>query len=148
MGNGQSLQRAVFVPKEIDSYMPKVWDFMERRDFGAVVSFFQRVHTNEAAGWSWYFTAVRLLACDAAGHPLLLVSFACPVDVESNITAKVNRLVEENNFLRQHAATFARLTARERQVLTRLARSESSSEIAEALYISTQTVNTHRHNLR
>ena len=63
-------------------------------------------------------------------------------------TTKVQRLLDENTFLRRHAARFATLTARERQVLGCLARSHSSVEIAAALHISVQTADTHRRNIR
>jgi DNA-binding CsgD family transcriptional regulator len=145
---GPAYHERFFYPDETDDYLPRVWRIMEQRDFETIVSFFQQVRTNQSAGWSWYFSTARLLACDEANQPLLLISFACPIEVGSNITAKVQRLLDENNFLRQHSAAFSRLTTREREVLGRLGRSESSAEIAEALFISVQTVDTHRRNLR
>jgi DNA-binding CsgD family transcriptional regulator len=145
---GPAYNDRFFNPDDTADYLPKIWRFMERKDFSAIVSFFQQVRTNEAADWSWYFSTVRLLACDTAGQPLLLISFACPVDVDSHLTAKVQRLLEENSFLRRHGATFARLTPRERMVLRGLALGETSGETANDLHISMQTVETHRRNLR
>ncbi|MDO7874204.1 helix-turn-helix transcriptional regulator [Hymenobacter sp. ASUV-10] len=145
---GPAYHERFFCPNETDNYMPKIWDVMERRDFRAIVSFFQQVRTNQSMGWSWYFSSARLLACDEANQPLLLLNFSCPVDVDSNITAKVQRLLDENNFLRQHSTIYARLTPRERLVLKGLALGETSAETAQYLFISMQTVETHRRNLR
>ncbi|HVT88942.1 MAG TPA: response regulator transcription factor [Tepidisphaeraceae bacterium] len=41
----------------------------------------------------------------------------------------------------------SRLTAREREVLQLIAEGKSSSEVGEVLYISTRTVETHRHHI-
>ncbi|RZJ60413.1 MAG: LuxR family transcriptional regulator [Hymenobacter sp.] len=76
------------------------------------------------------------------------MGLAIPLHPDNHFAAKVQRLIDENDFLRQHSATFSRLTVREREILARLSRSQSSMEIADALFISEQTVNTHRRNLR
>ena len=96
----------------------------------------------------WHLSTVQVLARDAAGKPLLVICFSTPIAPQSHLTTKVQRLLGENTFLRQHAAVFANLTAREREVLRQLASGFSSPEIAAALYISVQTVDTHRRNLR
>ena len=80
--------------------------------------------------------------------PLFIITTACPVDPLHHVTHKVNRLLQENNFLRQHAARFGQLTTREREVLRRLALGESAPNTAVSLFLSVQTVETHRRNLR
>jgi DNA-binding NarL/FixJ family response regulator len=60
----------------------------------------------------------------------------------------VQRLLDENVFLCINHNWFATLTTREREVLRALALGQSALEIASPLFISPQTAETHRRNLR
>ena len=137
-----------FNPDEAHEYVPKLVDLMQRNDLAHVVSFFQQVRTGPARTFEWHLSTVKVLAQNAAGRPLLLICFSCPIDPESHVTHKVQRLLDENNFLRGHHARFATLTSREREILRGLALGQSAPEIADRLFISPQTAETHRRNLR
>jgi DNA-binding CsgD family transcriptional regulator len=145
---GAEYHSRFFNPEEVQEYLPKIVQLMEQNDFDQVISFFQQVRTTESPGWNWYLSTMRLLARDPEGQPLLLLCFASPVDPTNQVTFKVQRLLEENTFLRQHHQLFAQLTRREREVLPLLALGHSAAEIAERLFISVQTAETHRRNIR
>ncbi|RZL07913.1 MAG: LuxR family transcriptional regulator [Hymenobacter sp.] len=145
---GPAFSPTYFNAVESDEYMARVFQLMYENDVPDVHTFYQQVRTTERPGWSWYLTAMRRLLTNAQGNPLLLMGLAVPLHPDNHFAAKVQRLIDENGFLRQHSAAFSRLTAREREVLARLSRSQSSLEIAEALFISDQTVNTHKRNIR
>ena len=85
---------------------------------------------------------------DEQGKPLLSITASLPVNPSQHINKKVERLLEENTFLRDNYLLFASLTERERTILSYLAKSNSASEIAQLLSISVHTVETHRKNLR
>jgi len=137
-----------FNPADAVDYLPRVYEMVQSLDPSAVASFFQQVRTTENPEYTWYFSSIRVLLRGTDGTPLLIITTACPVDPLHHVTPKVNRLLRENNFLRQHAARFGQLTSREREVLRRLALGESAPDIAVALFIAAQTVETHRRNLR
>ncbi|TGE26050.1 LuxR family transcriptional regulator [Hymenobacter aquaticus] len=145
---GAGYHARFFNTADAAEYEPKIWELIERNELGPVTTFFQQVRANAQEAWSWYFTSLRLLLHDAQGAPLLLLCVASPVDPSSHIALRVQRLLEENEFLRRHAATFATLTAREREVLRHLALGHSSPQIAETLHLSVQTAETHRRNIR
>ena len=145
---GENYHPVFFNPEEAHEYVPKVVDLLERNDMSYAVTFFQQVRTGPQRSYAWYLSTVRVLAQDAAGRPLLIITFACVIDPKSHLTAKVQRLLDENTFLREHSATFASLTTREREVLGCLALGHSSQEIAAAFHISPQTADTHRRNIR
>ena len=90
---------------------------------------------------------MRIFLRDEQGRPLLSLTFACPLDSLSYATPKVTRFLAENTFSRQNQAQFAQLTQRERQVLRLLVLGKNSAEIANELFISANTVITHRRNI-
>lgn len=144
---GEYYQR-FFNPVDAEDYMPRIYELLLSDDPAGVVSFFQQVRTTENPEYTWYFSTTRVLLRDAAYGPLLLITTASPIDPLHHVTHKVSRLLEENNFLRQHAPRFASLTRREREVLRLLALGHTAPQIGTELFLSTQTVETHRRNLR
>lgn len=145
---GPNYHTRFFNTQDSAEYVPKIWSMLAQNDFEQVISFFQQVRTSESADWSWYFSTVRLLLRGHDGLPLLLITFACPVEPASHLTTKVQRLLDENNFLRRNQPRFSQLTKREREVLRLQVLGHSSQETANALFISVHTVETHRRNIR
>lgn len=137
-----------FNSQEAQEYVPKLFKLLRENDLNQTISFFQQVRTGAGQSFVWHLSAVRILLRDQAGQPLLALTLANSIDPESHITHKVQRLLDENNFLRTNHARFATLTAREREVLRELALGQSAPEIANHLFIAPQTAETHRRNLR
>nr|WP_256439415.1 helix-turn-helix transcriptional regulator [Pedobacter sp. SYSU D00823] len=91
---------------------------------------------------------MKIFLWNETGKPILTIGIATPIDPSHDITAKVARLVDENNFLRENVQKFNRLTSREKEVLVFLAEGQSSQMISDSLFISVATVETHRRNIR
>ncbi|MCB2411178.1 helix-turn-helix transcriptional regulator [Hymenobacter lucidus] len=145
---GADYHTRFFNPADAAEYAPKIWQLIEQNELGPVATFFQQVRANAHTPWTWYFTSMRLLLHDTQGAPLLLLCVASPVQPETHLAMRVQRLLDENEFLRRNAATFATLTSREREVLRHLALGHSSPQIAQTLHLSVQTAETHRRNIR
>lgn len=145
---GAQYHERFFNPQEAPEFVPKIYKLIQQNDFSQTISFFQQVRTGPAQVFEWYLTASRLLLRDAVGQPLLAVSAAQSIDPKHHFTHKVQRLLDENTFLRTNHGRFATLTTREREVLRALALGHSAPEIASHLFISPQTAETHRRNLR
>ncbi len=126
---GEGYYARYFNLDEAHEYVPKVVELLERNDLSYRVSFFQQVRTGPGQEFRWHLSTARVLAHNAAGQPLLVICFSVPIAPQSHLTTKVQRLLDENTFLRQHAATFASLTTRGREVLRQLAAGRSSPEI-------------------
>ena len=77
-----------------------------------------------------------------------MLTIASVLDPVHHITAKVGRLVDEVAFLRHNNLLFLSLTKREKEVLKLMALGLSSGEIADKLFISITTADTHRRNIR
>ena len=145
---GPGYNQKFFNPVDAADYMPRLYQLLQSADPLYMVSYFQQVRPTESAEYSLYLSTSRVLLRDAEESPLLLITTACPIDPLHHVTHKVSRLLEENNFLRQHSTLFAALTRREREVLRLLALGHTAPQIGVELFLATQTVETHRRNLR
>ncbi|OGX82497.1 hypothetical protein BEN49_13750 [Hymenobacter coccineus] len=137
-----------FNVQEAQDYVPKIFALLEQNDLNQSISFFQQVRTGPGAPFAWYLSATRLLLRGTDGRPLLTTTLAHAIEPASHVTHKVQRLLDENNFLRSHHTRFATLTRREREILRGVALGQTAQESAGHLFISPQTAETHRRNLR
>lgn len=137
-----------FNPSDVNDYLPKMQRLLEKNDEDEVLSFFQQVRLAGRPGWDWHLSTIKIFMKDKHGQPSHCIVTAHTVNPIEHLNAKVNRLLEENNFLRENQAVFSSLTGREREVLRLLALGKGSREIAAELFISDKTVKTHRKNLR
>jgi DNA-binding CsgD family transcriptional regulator len=137
-----------FNPEDSKDYVPKIMGLLERDNDGDICTFFQQVRFKVNEDWRWHMGSTRVFAHDAGGKPLLAITMAFPIDSMHHMTVKASRLLEENNFLRKNFHRFAGLTKREKEILKWTALGKSSIETADGLFISTNTVETHKKNLR
>ncbi|GAA4306450.1 response regulator transcription factor [Nibribacter koreensis] len=144
----QYLER-FFNQEEVDDYVPKlIGGLLERNDDNEIVSFFQQVKLKNVKDWVWHLSTLKILMRDDNGAPLLTITIALKVEPDTHITPKVNRMLDESRFLRENVQAFAQLGKREQEILRMVVLGKSSTEIAEELFISEKTVNTHRRNLK
>ncbi|NML67805.1 helix-turn-helix transcriptional regulator [Hymenobacter sp. RP-2-7] len=145
---GPQFSPTYFNTAESDEYVAQAFELVHKNSQPEVQTCFQQARTTERPGWSWYLTAMRRLLSDAQGAPLLLLCLAVPLHPDNHFAAKVQRLIDDNGFLRANSSRYATLTTRERAVLRLLALGHSAAEIAGQLFISVQTAETHRRNIR
>ena len=136
-----------FNPEDNKDYLPKIISLMSNNT-DETISFFQQVRYLNSPDWKWHISSIRILLRDLQGRPLLTITTAVNIDPSHHITAKVSRLLEENNFLRNHYHQFSSLGKRETEILGLMAVGKTSTEISEELFISVATVDTHRRNIK
>ncbi len=110
-------------------------------------SYFQQVKS-KTGEWRLYASNTSVFLTDKDGNATHVITTASPLDPEHHITIKINRLMDDIRFLRNNAMVFAKLSAREIEILKLMALGLSSIEIAEQLFIALSTVDTHRRNIR
>lgn len=137
-----------FNADDAKDYVPKILGLIESNNDDEYLTYFQQVRLSGHADWKWYMSCTKILLRDEAHKPLLTITTSSPIDAMHHMTAKAARLLEENNFLRHNHTTFARLSAREREVLSLMALGKTSAETAEQLFIAQTTVETHRRNIK
>lgn len=137
-----------FNDDDAKDYVPRIIKLLERNNNEEIVTYFQQVRFAKDSEWHWHMSSVRILTRNEEGLPILVIAMSFPVDAMHHMAAKASRLLEENNFLRNHAQQFTRLSKREREILRLMALGKSSSETADILFIANTTVETHRKNIR
>lgn len=137
-----------FNEQDAKDYVPKVFQLMENNSFDDMVAFFQQVRFGGRSDWTWHMTAMKILALDNNGKPLLSITMAFPIDATHPMTSKASRILKENNFLRKNVALYAKLSKREREILKLMALGKSAPETSAELSISIHTVQTHIKNIR
>ncbi|WP_291920274.1 helix-turn-helix transcriptional regulator [Chitinophaga sp.] len=138
-----------FNPHDVADYVPKIVAMLDApAAANMTVTFFQQVRRANSRDWAWHLGSTRVFWRDAQGMPTHVITCATPVDPLHHVTSKVNRLLEENNFLRRNQHVFASLTRREKEILRLLALGFSAAEIADSTGISEKTAVTHRRNIK
>ncbi len=112
-------------------------------------TYFQHVRTQHAQkDFDCFVSSTKVFYRDAKGNPTYILTMALPMLKENSDSTKVNRLLIEKKNFREKWEIFDELTRREKQILQRMARNETSLQIATELYISENTVLTHRRNIK
>jgi DNA-binding CsgD family transcriptional regulator len=137
-----------FNPNESAEYVPGMLALLERNDLNEAYTFFQQSRQSDEQPWNWYLSSIKVLLQDDDGTPVLAITIAQNIDPLHHLTSKVSRLLDENNFLRKNQHIFAMLTRKEREIVKLMAVGQSSKQIAQTLFISEQTAQTHRRNIK
>jgi DNA-binding CsgD family transcriptional regulator len=137
------LQRFFNLEDSVD-YLEKLKRLLFKNDYEETFTFFQQVKFKNMEDWVWHIGSTRIFFKDGKGQPSHIVTIAIPIDKLKHIPNKAERLLEEKNFFHSNLRKFLTLGKREKEVLKLVALGKSSPEIAHELFISVQTVNTHR----
>lgn len=143
----EEFQQNFFNKEDAQEYTPKIVGLLERNT-NESISYFQQVKTSQKNEWDWYMSTTKVLLRDHENNPALLITIAMPIDPHNYFTAKARRLLEENEFLKNHYYEFSQLTKREKEILALMAQGKTAPQIADTLYISEDTVVTHRKNIK
>jgi len=70
-----------------------------------------------------------------------------PMEGIDLMISRVNKVLDEDIYIKNNYRIFASLTKREKTIIAMIANGKSSREMAEELFISIHTINTHRKNI-
>lgn len=146
--SAQEYYSRFFNSEDTKNYVPKVFELIERNNDEETVTYFQQVKFVKDGDWHWHMSSTKIFMRDTEGKPLLIITMSFPIDPKHHLTIKAGRLLDENNFLRRNFKLFAKLSEREREILRLLALGKTASDTAKELFISANTVETHRKNVK
>lgn len=145
---GEAYYEHYFVKEESYAIFQGMNDYLVLGDFDRQYNFFQRVRLYGDTDYTWFYTVLKVVqvkySTDLENKIILLSS---PVIGLDNLIARVNKTLDQDQYIRNNYRRFAELTGREKEIITLLANGKSTSEIADQLFISGHTVSTHRKNI-
>ncbi len=145
---GPDYHSRFFNTEDLEDFLPQIEALLRNNRHGESFSFLQQVKYAGKKEWTWHISAIRIFMWDDEGKPLLTITTAIPIDRMKHIEAKAERLLKENSFLKQNIKAFSTLSKREKVILKMVALGKTSTEIADELFISAETAQTHRRNIR
>lgn len=145
---GADYLNTFFNLEDSQDYLEKLKSLLSENDPDETFTFFQEVRIKGQKEWTWHLGSTRIFFQDQEGRPTHIVTIAVPINNLKHLPNKAERLLAEKNFFHSHEEKFLTLGKRETEVLKLVAQGKSSAEISRELYISIQTVNTHRKSIR
>lgn len=137
-----------FLTEKEHEYIPQMLDLITRNDENEVFTFFQQVRSGATGELIWHLSSLKIMMKDDEGKPVLLLVLSHPVQAENHLLIKIERLTQENDFLKANMQKFSALTDRERLILQHIAKGKTNKEIANETSISVSTVETHRKKIK
>lgn len=107
-----------------------------------VQGYFQKARPFEGADYELYFSNKKLLSDS------LTITISHPMKNLGTIVNKLERVLDDNYFLRKHYKQFASLSKKEVEILKLIVTGVTRKNISELLNISVQTYDTHRKNIK
>lgn len=139
---GAAFVEKFFEPGSLEIFSQPLIQMVQTDDESNVISFFQKVKLNQHVDYNWLLTTSKILK---GSREFISVSQVLS-DVDSS-TRAINRLLDDNLYLRKNMNKFGALTKREKQILKLVALGNSTKQIAGQLFLSPYTVSTHRKNI-
>jgi DNA-binding CsgD family transcriptional regulator len=90
-----------------------------------------------------YFNSLKV----GLGHLRKLFSVNFDLTNLEQYSFKLQRIVAEDRFRKEHLAQYYSLTKREKEILRMIALGKNNQQISEQLFLSKDTVRTHRNNI-
>lgn len=145
---GADYLKQFFNLDDAEDFLCRLKNMLDTRNTKESFTFLQQVKLKDREDWVWHIGSTRIFFQDTAGNPTHIVTTAIPIDELKHIPNKARRLLAESEFLRNNLPKFLSLTKREREILHLVAVGKSSGEIGRQLHLSTETVNSHRKNIK
>lgn len=92
--------------------------------------------------YTWCFSSKKRFSDD------LTISITQPLNQIGNLNQQLEKVLEENIFLKKNFKKFELLTRREKEILRLISQGQTSDQVAEQLFISVHTERTHRKKIR
>ncbi len=126
-----------------ESFLERIKEKAKIKDPLKCFSLFQQLRTMDENDLRWHLFSFKFLTKEKGGDEIMLSAVITPISAEDKTMKKVLGILEENKLIKKHFPSYITLTHRERQVLNLLADGKSAKSIAEGLFISLHTAETH-----
>ena len=114
--------------------------FVDEEDQHDIIAYFQRIRPSDDKDYEWFYSITHKVS-------KCLFSITTPIEALKNANLNIEKILEENQFAKQNAWKYERLTRREKEVLRFISEGKSNKEISNKMFISELTVKSHRQNI-
>jgi len=145
---GDAYYSKYFIKEESYAIFEGIGRYLHAADFDKQYNFFQRVKLHHETDYKWFYSVCRLIKMKE-GNEIVdkMIMLSSPVEGIDLMISRVNKVLDEDIYIKNNYRTFALLTRREKVIISMIANGKSSKEIADELFISIHTVNSHRKNI-
>ena len=144
---GPDYFKLFFPPDELISQKRDLLQFIGQDDGTKLHSFLQRVRPDARSEYKWYFTTSRIIKSPEDPCLTNLIHIAVPVNTLNLTGYRISSMIENDEYIRKNFQRFNLLSVREKEVIKMIVEGKSSYEIANTLFRSIHTINTHRKNI-
>lgn len=145
---GSHYYEKYFVAEEAELIFNGLGNYLSQGDFDKNYNCFQRVKLYRVEDYKWFYTLCKVVKVkEVGGQADKLIVISSPIDGVDQLSFKIRKVLDENIFIKYNFEIFATLTRREKSIISLVANGLSSQQIADKLFISIHTVNTHRKNI-
>lgn len=145
---GDAYYSKYFVKEESYAIFDGISKYLHETDFDKQYNFFQRVKLQKEKDYKWFYSVCKLIKIREGSDTVnKMIVLSSPVEGIDLMISRVNKVLDEDIYIKNNYKIFASLTKREKTIIAMIANGKSSREIAEELFISIHTVNTHRKNI-
>ena len=134
---------SIVSPATLKHITPRFVDFYRQEDFFKVHADFQQIRRRGKEGFEWVYTTTKIYQGYAAP-----ISLSIPVSQMGQLSQQLTGLLDDNLFIKKNYQKFASLTKQEREILKLIVSGHKRKDIADQLFISVHTYDTHRKHIR
>lgn len=147
---GNAYYKTYFDSEDAEYYLSMFHKFVENpSNFDSWFTYFQQVRTGVGEEFQWYLSASRVIIVDeSANEAIYAMTIALRLNEYLPIAAKLQRLVNENKFIKENVHKFKALTKTEVKILEYIAKGHNSKEIAGLIHVTEDTYRTHRKHIK
>lgn len=139
---GEDFIREYYHPDTITNELPKIRRFYSCRASDTIYSNYHQIYNPSIKNFAVCLAFVKKCSCLSG-----FVAITQPIENAYLLSKKMNRMISEELFKRNHVRNFKDLTLREEEILRLLAEGMNNPQISDRLFISRRTVEQHRKNI-
>ena len=145
---GNKYVRKFLNPYDLSNYFPQVLKLFKNNKQNETFTYFQQARANSTEDWRWYLSSTKILMLDENNNPYLSITTSKPIYNLVSFTYKIDRILDEKEYVESNSSSFNQLTKREKQIIALMADGKTTIEMAKLLNIAAATIEQHRKNIR
>ncbi|MFW6222371.1 MAG: response regulator transcription factor [Bacteroidota bacterium] len=145
---GTNYQKAIsYSVEEYQAIKAKILFLYASNNEPDVFSYFARLQPQGHDHYEWMYVSSKVIRDETNTKTDKRILISGQVEEMGDFAHKINRLLDENYYLKKNYKNYAALTKREREIIQLLCLGYNNPQISEKLFISRYTVEQHRKNI-